>query len=73
MAEINDQRDAKDSTVAKGPADAASMAALFVIILAVSIALALWTDLNIVVRGGIAIGSGLIAALVTFLLVSRLR
>ncbi len=52
-------------------ADAAASIALFGVILILSIALAVWTDLHIVVRGAIAIVSGIIAAAVTYALVNR--
>lgn len=54
-------------------AEMAASVALFVTILIVSIALALWTDMHIVARGGIAIGSGIAAAAATFVLVGRKR
>lgn len=52
-------------------ADAAASVALFGVILALSLALTLWTDLPVVARGAIAIVSGIVAASVTYAVVSR--
>ncbi|GAB2848811.1 hypothetical protein ACFQ0P_06285 [Microbacterium insulae] len=52
-------------------ADAAASVALFGVILALSLALAVWTDLHVVARGAIAIVSGIVAAAVTYAIVSR--
>lgn len=52
-------------------ADAAASVALFGVILALSLALAVWTDLHVVARGAIAIMSGIVAAAVTYAIVSR--
>lgn len=52
-------------------ADGAASTVLFVVILLVSVGLAMGTDLNIVVRGGIAVVAGIIAAVLTYVLVSR--
>jgi len=57
----------------KQKGDSAATAALFVTILLVSIALALWTDWHIVVRGLAAVVVGVIAAVVTFIARSRKR
>ncbi|PDQ35406.1 MAG: hypothetical protein B5766_06165 [Candidatus Lumbricidophila eiseniae] len=57
----------------KQKGDSAATAALFVTILLVSIALALWTDWHIVVRGLVAVVVGVIAAVVTFITRSRTR
>lgn len=54
-------------------AEMAASVALFVTILIVSIALALWTDMHIVARGALAIGVGIAAAAATFILVGRKR
>lgn len=51
--------------------DPASTVALFVAILVVSIALALWTDWHIVVRGLVALGAGIVAATLTSVIRSR--
>lgn len=55
----------------ESPANAAATAVLFIVILLVSIALALWTDIPVVARGAIAVGVGILGALVTFLAVNR--
>jgi hypothetical protein len=52
-------------------ADAAASVALFGVILALSLALAVWADLHVVARGAIAIVSGIVAAAVTYAIVSR--
>ena len=52
-------------------ADTAASVALFGVILVLSLALALWTDLHVVARGAIAIVSGVVAAAVTYVLVNR--
>lgn len=54
-------------------AETAASVALFAIILIVSIALALLTDMHVVARAAIAIGSGIVAAAITFVLVRRRR
>lgn len=50
---------------------AVETAALFVTILLVSIALALWTDWHIVVRGLVAFGAGLVVTFVTSVIYRR--
>lgn len=55
----------------KRSADAAATAALFAVILILSIVLAALTDLPVVARGAIAVVSGIVAAVVVFSLVSR--
>jgi len=52
-------------------ADAAATAALFVVILGVSIVLALTTDLPFVARGAIAVVVGVVCAALTFIAVKR--
>ncbi|HKS01129.1 MAG TPA: hypothetical protein VJS86_05575 [Arthrobacter sp.] len=71
MAEINDRRHSDGSSRSKPPGEPASMLALFATILAVSIGLALWTDMNIAWRGAIAIAAGIAAAAITFAAVNR--
>jgi hypothetical protein len=71
MAEINDRRHSDGSSRSKPPGEPASMLALFATILAVSIGLALWTDMNIVLRGVIAIAAGIAAAAITLAAVNR--
>jgi hypothetical protein len=71
MSEIKDRRHADGSSRSKPPGEAASMLALFVTILVVSIGLALWADMNIVLRGLIAIVAGIAAAAITLTVVNR--
>jgi hypothetical protein len=52
-------------------ADAAASVALFGVILALSIILAVTTDMHVVLRGAIAIVAGVVAAAVTFAVVRR--
>lgn len=52
-------------------ADGAAFVALAAVILVMSIGLALWTDIHVVARGAIAVISGIVAAAVTFITVSR--
>lgn len=71
MAEIKDRRDADGSSRSRPPGEPASMAALFVTILVVSIGLALWTDMSIGLRWLITIVAGIAAAAVTMIVVNR--
>ncbi|MEV5052894.1 hypothetical protein [Arthrobacter sp. LAR12-1-1.1] len=71
MAEIKDRRHADSSSRRKPPGEPASMVALFVTILVVSIGLALWADMNIGLRGLIAIVAGIAAAAITLTVVNR--
>ncbi len=52
-------------------ADAAASVALFGVILALSLILAATTDMHVVLRGAIAIVSGIVAAAITFAVVKR--
>lgn len=52
-------------------AERSSTAALFLTVLLVGIAVALWTDLSFVARVAIAGGAGIIAAAVTYAIVKR--
>ncbi|MEC5180505.1 hypothetical protein [Arthrobacter sp. CG_A4] len=72
MAEIKDRRHADGSPRSKPPGEPASMVALLVTILAVSIGLALWTDMNIGLRGLIAVVTGIVAAAITLIVVNRI-
>ncbi|MDX2024810.1 hypothetical protein [Microcella sp.] len=54
-------------------ANGAATAVLFLVILLVSIALALWTDIPVVARAAIAIVSGIAGAAITFISLSRGR
>ena len=71
MAEIKDRRHADGSSRRRPPGEPASMVALFATILVVSIGLALWTDMNIGLRGLIAIVAGIAAAAITLAVVNR--
>lgn len=55
----------------KPPGESASMVALFITILLLSVGLALWTDLHIILRGVITILCGIAAAAVTFIVVRK--
>ncbi|MFJ4029711.1 hypothetical protein ACIPWF_20255 [Paenarthrobacter sp. NPDC089989] len=71
MAKIKDQRQANAALRRKPTGETASTIALFVTILVVSVGLALWADLNIVIRGLIAIVAGIVAAGTTLALINR--
>ncbi|MFE4194716.1 hypothetical protein ACFRJ9_02530 [Paenarthrobacter sp. NPDC056912] len=73
MADIKDRRPANGSSRSRPLGEPASMVALFVTILVVSIGLALWADMNIALRGGIAIVAGISAAGVTMAVVNRIE
>ncbi|WP_169076986.1 hypothetical protein [Microcella alkalica] len=57
----------------KPRADVAATVALLVVITVVSIALAIGTDLDVFARLFIAVGAGLVAAIVTYIAVGRRR
>ena len=71
MAKIKDTRSADGPSRRKPPGESASMLALFATILIVSIGLALWTDMNIGLRGLVAILSGIAVAAITLTAVNR--
>jgi hypothetical protein len=71
MAKIADTRRQDGPSRSKPPGESASMLALFGTILLVSIGLALWTDMNIGLRGLIAIVCGIAAAATTMIVVNR--
>ncbi|MBF9336554.1 hypothetical protein G3N30_10100 [Microbacterium lacticum] len=54
-------------------ADATAFAALVVVAVATSFALAIWTDVPSAARWAITVGAGIVAAAVTYALVSRRR
>ncbi|GAA2907763.1 hypothetical protein JOD62_001268 [Microbacterium keratanolyticum] len=67
------EEDAPVMKTEKKAADTAAMIALFGTILVVSIALALATDLHIILRAVLSIIAGVIAAAVTHVVVSNRR
>ncbi|MFW0772913.1 hypothetical protein ACLRGI_07060 [Paenarthrobacter nitroguajacolicus] len=71
MADIHDQRHAKGTSRRKPPGELASTAALLITILVISVGLAVGTDVNIVVRGLVAVVVGLGAAGITLAVVKR--
>lgn len=72
MAEINDNRPSgNEETSTQEQKEGPSMLVLFVWILLVSIGLALWTDWHIVVRGLVAVVTGIAAAAVTYVISNR--
>ncbi|NQD89255.1 hypothetical protein HP499_15825 [Paenarthrobacter sp. CM16] len=71
MAGIKDRRPPNGTSRGRPPGERASMAALFVTILAVSVGLALWADIHIVLRWLIAIVTGITTAGITLAVIKR--